>query len=307
MHIAALNPASPQASNIVLLWNACLWVCGFILAVVTGSILYIMFRFRRRDGLEPYQRTGNRTLEITWTAVPLALVTFLFVFSILTARAVDRPITRDPDVVVIGHQWWWEVRYPAANAITANEIHLPVGRDILLAIESADVIHDFWAPRLGRKIDAIPGLRNFVWIRAETPAPYRGACAEYCGAQHAWMRFRVVGEDEAAYDAWLAAQAAPATPPSTPEAQLGLTRFRQLTCANCHDIRGVNKQKQYGPDLTHVASRQMLAGERLENTSANLRDWLHEPNVVKPNCLMPNLNLSDQDLDALAAYLGGLH
>lgn len=282
-----------------------MWICGFILAVVTFSLAYILYRFRRRDDREPDQRTGNRTLEIVWTAVPIALITTLFVLSVITARAVDRPL-RAPDIVVIGHQWWWEVRYPAAQASTANEIHLPVGRDTLLQIDAADVIHDFWVPELSRKIDAVPGRHNFIWIRAMQPGSYLGACAEFCGAEHAWMRFRTVVDTQEAFDSWLAAQAAPAAQPATADAMLGRTRFSQLTCANCHAIRGFNTPQPYGPDLTHLASRRMLAAERLENTPANLRDWLHEPNIIKPNCLMPNLQLSANDLSALTAYLEGL-
>jgi cytochrome c oxidase subunit 2 len=306
VHLRVFNPASPQAGDLLWLWNACMWVCGFILAVVTLSIAYILIRYRRRDDREPNQLTGSRKLEILWTAVPIALVVLLFVLSVLTARAVDRPLRRSPDIFVVAHQWWWEARYPGANAITANEIHLPVGRDILLAIDAADVIHDFWVPQLGRKIDAVPGRRNFVWIRADAAGKYNGACAEFCGPQHTWMRFRVLAEEEPAYESWLAGQALPAAEPASADAASGRTRFRQLTCANCHNIRGVNSQQSYAPDLTHVGSRAMLAGERIENTAANLREWLHEPNIVKPNCLMPNLNLSDRDLDVLTAYLEDL-
>ena len=307
MQVSVLSPASSQADALLSLWNAAAWVCGLILALVTVAILYIIIRFRQRDAREPMQTSGNRNLEIAWTIVPILLVTFLFVSDILAARVVDRPVRRAPDIVVIGHQWWWEVRYPAAGFTTANEVHLPVGRDMLIAVESADVIHDFWVPRLGRKIDAIPGRRNFVWIRAQEPGEYAGACAEYCGAQHAWMRFRVETQDAAAYDAWISQESAPAAEPVSAEAKQGQTLFGQLTCVNCHNITGFHRQEQYAPDLTHVASRQMLAAERLVNTPANLRDWLHEPNVLKPSCLMPNLKLSDSDLTELTAYLEALH
>ena len=167
MHLSVFNPASPQATELLWLWNVCMWVCGFVLAAVTLPMLYIIIRYRQRGNDEPRQVSGNKNLEIVWTLIPLALVAFLFVVSITTARAVDHPIRREADIVVTGHQWWWEVRYPAANAITANEIHVPVGREMLIGIEAADVIHDFWVPRLGRKVDAIPGRRNFVWIRAD--------------------------------------------------------------------------------------------------------------------------------------------
>jgi len=279
-----------------------MWVCAFILAVVTIATFYILVRYRRRDDREPDQTTGNKTLEIVWTAIPLALVALLFGLSVMTARAVDHKIQRAADVVVTGHQWWWDVRY-GANAITANEIHVPVGREILVEVDAADVIHDFWAPNLSRKVDAVPGHPNFIWIRADQPGVFAGACAEYCGAQHAWMRFRVVAQDEASYEAWLAHQSTGAATPSNGDAALGAKRFGELTCANCHAIRGINTQKQYAPDLTHVASRQMLAAERMENTPQNLRDWLREPKVVKPGCYMPNLKLSDQDLTDVTAFL----
>lgn len=306
MHLSVLDPASPEAAHLLWLWDVCMWVCGLLLAAVTLSILYIVVRFKRRDGYEPPQTTGNRRLEIAWTVVPLGLVSLLFVSSITTARAVDHPIRREPDIIVTGHQWWWEVEYPSVNAITANEIHIPTGRDILVGIEAADVIHDFWVPRLGRKIDAIPGRRNFVWIQADEAGVYEGACAEYCGAQHAWMRFRVVAQEPAAYDSWLSAQAAPAVIPAGGDAKAGELRFGELTCSSCHDIRGMNAQKQYAPDLTHVASRTMLAAERIQNTPENLRDWLRQPNVIKPGCEMPNLNLSGHDLTVLTAFLEGL-
>jgi cytochrome c oxidase subunit 2 len=306
MHIAVLDPASPQAAKLLWLWNICFWICAFILGVVTVSIAYMLLHYRQRDGHEPSQTTGNRSLEFGWTAIPISLVAVLFVLSIVAARTVDRPVRREPDIVVTGHQWWWDVRYPSNGGITANEVHVPVGRDILLAIESADVIHDFWAPRLGRKIDAIPGRRNFIWIQADQAGDYQGACAEFCGAQHAWMRFRVVAQDPSAYDSWLASLAAPAAEPESEEAQTGRTRFRQLTCANCHNIRGVNQQQPFAPDLTHLASRRMLAGEAVENSPENLRRWLRDPDVIKPGSYMPNLHLNDADLNALTAYLAGL-
>lgn len=303
MGLDVLNPASPQARDLLRLWKECLWICAFLLFVVTASIVWIVIRFRRRDGREPPQTTGNLRLEVLWTAGPILLVSALFVLSVVAAEAVDAPMHRDPDIVVTGHQWWWEVRYPNPGVITANEVHVPVGRDVLIAVDSADVIHDFWAPRLGRKIDAFPGYRNFIRIRAEQAGVYNGFCAEFCGAQHAWMRFRVVAEAPAAYAQWLAAQAAPALPAYGGEALVGEMRFKQLTCVNCHNISGINSQKPFAPDLTHLAGRRMLAGELLKNTPENLRNWLHQPNILKPDCYMPNLNLSDADLTSVTAFL----
>jgi cytochrome c oxidase subunit II len=279
-----------------------MYVCGFILAVVTLSLLYILIRYRRRNGAEPDQTTGNRELEIAWTAVPLVLVGLLFGLSVVAARDVDHPLRRTPDIVVTGHQWWWEVRYPG-NVVTANEIHVPVGREMLIQIDAADVIHDFWVPRLSRKIDAVPGHPNFIWMRAEQSGVFSGACAEYCGAQHAWMRFRVIVDDPGTYDSWLQQETAPAHEPAAGDAEAGRRLFGELTCANCHNVRGISSQRQYAPDLTHVAGRQMLAAERLENSAQNLKQWLHEPNVIKPGCYMPNLKLSANDLENLTAFL----
>jgi len=303
MNLSVFNAASPQASDLLNLWNLCMWICGSVLTVVTVSIAFIIVRYRQHDDAEPKQTTGNVKLEVAWTVIPIFLVAILFVLSIRTARAVDRPVTREADIIVTGHQWWWEIVYPSVDAITANEIHVPIGRDMLVAIESADVIHDFWVPRLGRKIDAIPGMRNFVWISADKPGEYLGTCAEFCGAQHARMGFRVVAQDAAAYTAWLSGQASAAVAPTDAAARRGRSRFSELSCATCHNIRGENQQKPYAPDLTHVASRVMLAAERFANTSENLKAWLRQPDVLKPGCNMPNLKLADADVTDIAAYL----
>jgi cytochrome c oxidase subunit II len=303
VHISVFDPASPQAATLLRVWNICFWICICILGVVTIAMAYILFRYRAREDREPLQIAGSTRLEAAWTAIPIGIVTLLFVLSVLAERTVDKPVRRDPDIVITGHQWWWEARYVSNGAFTANEIHIPLHEDTLIDIEAADVIHDFWVPRLARKVDAIPGHPNFIWIHADSPGEYLGACAEFCGAEHAWMRFRVEAQQPADYQAWLRAQALDAAEPSSQQAIAGRMRFRQLTCVNCHNIRGVNSQQQYAPDLTHVASRKMLAGERLENTAENMRQWLHEPNILKPNCKMPNLNLNDSDLDALTAYM----
>jgi cytochrome c oxidase subunit 2 len=187
--------------------------------------------------------------------------------------------------------------------VTANEIHIPVGRKWLVRLESADVIHDFWVPALARKIQLIPGQTNHIWLEANAAGTYDGECAEYCGAQHSWMRFSVIAESPAAFNAWLLDQANPGTVPAMPSARSGLNSFQTLTCINCHSIRGVSVAANAAPDLTHVASRRILGGGALSNTETNLFHWLKNPQASKPGCFMPDLKLSDGQVGALTAYL----
>ncbi len=299
-----LNPASPLSGAIDHLFVIVLLIAAAIFVIVAGLVAYIAIRYRRRPGSgEPRQVTGNLTLEIVWTAIPVAILAVILVLTIRTIRIVNPPITRvTPDVEIVAHQWWWEVRYPKSGAVTANEIHIPAGERLLFRIESADVIHDFWVPRLAPKVDAIPGHPNHVWVEASAPGTYLGSCNEYCGLGHAWMLLRVIAQPRPAYEAWLRAQIATAAPPSGPEAVAGAKLFQDKTCANCHTIAGSQARGTVGPDLTHVASRETLASGAIENSQANLEKWLANPDAVKPS-LMPNLHLSAAEVRELAAYL----
>lgn len=299
------SPASPQAVEIQSLFFVMLLVAAVILAIVTGLVVYITIRFRERPGdAEPHQEFGRPRLEIAWTLASLAVVAVLFLLTVRTMRATDPPPgTWPPDVVVVGHQWWWEVRYPASGAVTANEIHLPVGVRSLLRLESADVIHDLWLPRLGRKMDMIPGHPNYVWLQPQAPGTYLGACSEYCGTQHAWMRVRVVAQPQEEFDAWIRGQlAAPPVPEGGPAAA-GAELFQNLTCPNCHAIAGTLAAARVGPDLSHLAERQTLGAGVLDNTRANLTAWLADPQGIKPGSNMPNLQLSDAQVADLVAYM----
>jgi cytochrome c oxidase subunit 2 len=198
---------------------------------------------------------------------------------------------------VIGHQWWWEVRYGNSTAVTANEIHIPVDTRVGLVLTTADVIHSFWVPELNRKVDMIPGTENRLLLIADHPGVYRGQCAEFCGLQHANMAVEVVAEPKAAFDAWLARNARPAA--------RGNTLFAQ-NCSGCHEIRGTTAHADVGPDLTHFASRRTIAAVTLANTPQNLREWLRDPQHVKPGNRMPNLELSDADWTALQRYVESL-
>jgi cytochrome c oxidase subunit 2 len=301
---------SPETRAIAALFTQTLAVCGVIFLVVVGLVTFCIIRFREKPGdKEPKQIDGHKTLEITWTLIPFLIVIGLFV---LTSRAMalsDAPPDHDPDLVVIGHQFWWEARYPN-GAVTANEIHIPAGKDLVVRVESADVIHDFWAPALGRKVDAIPGHPVFVRIQADTPGVYHGACAEYCGAEHAWMRFDVIAETAADYAAWLAHQADPAplhASESEDSVARGAKAFLARTCVDCHAVRGTGEPgvvpTQVAPDLTHFGSRQYLGAGVLQNAPENLFVWLKYPQSVKPGCHMPSLRLSDSETQDLIAFL----
>ena len=299
-------PVSHQARGIAELFIFVIVLSAVVFATVAGLVLFIAWRFRRgKAGDDPRPVFGHRTIEIVWTAIPIGIVGLLFVLTLIRMRSVDppTPANRAPDVVLIAHQWWWEIQYPAAAVVTANDLHIPAGAPQLAELRSADVIHDFWVPRLGRKIDMTPGHPVRLWLAPDTVGTFFGACAEYCGAEHAWMRLRVTVDSTAGFRAWLAAQQSPPRAPVTDDARAGAALFSALTCANCHAVAGTSDTARVGPDLTHLASRPALAAERLSNTSDNLRAWLAHPDVLKPASHMPNLHLRDADLDQLVAYL----
>ena len=305
--IPVFNPVSPEGKAISDLFLVVLVICGVILAVVTGLVAYSLIRSRARAGAgEPRQVFGNRRLEILWTVVPFLMLVWIFALTVQAMRISDPAEVGSPDLTVIGHQWWWEVRYAKSGVVTANEIHIPAGERMSVRLESADVIHDFWAPQLARKMDMVPGLTNHIWLQADRPGTYLGACAEYCGAEHAWMRFLVIADPPAEFAAWAAHQAQPAPAPATGPAERGRKLFLQMTCVNCHAIRGVAALANAAPDLTHLASRRTLAAGILQNTPADLARWLKNPQTIKPSCKMPNLNLTDAQVSDLVSFFEGL-
>jgi cytochrome c oxidase subunit 2 len=298
------DTASSQAAAISDLFKMVLAICGVILVIVVGMIGYGLIFFRHKPGsADPAPHFGNRKLEITWTIGPMLIILWLFAMTVSGMRESDPPVNREPDLIVIGHQWWWEVRYPHTGVVTANEIHIPVGQHWLVRMESADVIHDFWVPALARKIQMVPGQTNHIWLEANVPGTYGGNCAEYCGAEHSWMRFVVIAESPVSFDVWLREQETPAALPAADSAENGLKIFQTLTCINCHSIRGVSNVGAAAPDLTHVAGRQFLGAGVLSNTETNLFRWLKNSQNIKPGCFMPNLKLTDAQAGALTGYL----
>ena len=288
-------------------------IVGVIAALIFAGVLValLVFTVRYRDphrGAVP-QIHGHRTLELLWTAVPLALLAIVFALSLVTLGQIGQGATfgsLEPPlrISVIGHQWWFEFRYPG-GAIVANEPHIPAGVPIELDLSSADVIHDLWIPELGAKSDVVPGQRNELRLFTARAGTFAGACAEFCGLEHAWMRLRVVAEPRADFDRWLAGQAAPASG----DAGHGLDVLRSAVCSSCHVVRGqvqATSETAIGPDLTHVGSRATLAGGVLANTADGMRAWVGDPQRYKPGALMPKVPLSAADLDAVVAYLESL-
>lgn len=310
--VPVLDPASPNAATIQHLFFVVLLICLAILVVVVGLISTSLIRFRTAGSALPKQDFGSHRSEVIWAVVPVVIVlAFSGVSTKLILSILAMPTSRvseagDADLVVVGHQWWWEVRYPTSRAVTANEIHIPVGRKLRLRVDSADVIHSFWVPQLGPKMDMIPGHPNFIWLQADRAGEYEGACSEFCGDQHAWMRFVVVAESAPQYEAWLVRQAQPAPPPSGALAQAGSSIFFGQTCANCHAIGGTSAVANAAPDLTHLATRSQLAAGVIPNTSENLARWLRNPQQVKPGCQMPNFGLKEEQVTQLVAFLEGL-
>jgi cytochrome c oxidase subunit 2 len=310
--VPVLNPASPNAATIRHVFMVVSLICLAIFAVVVGLIGTSLVRFRSGGEQPPKQDFGSDRSEMAWAIPPVLIVLALSAVSVkLILSIIAMPTSRvseagDADLVVVGHQWWWEVRYPASKAVTANEIHIPVGRKLRVRVESADVIHSFWVPQLGPKMDMVPGHPNFVWLQADRAGVYEGACSEFCGDQHAWMRFTVVADPPSEYQAWLAHQMQPAPGPAGAVAQAGRTFFFAQTCANCHAIGGTNAIANAAPDLTHLAGRTQLAAGMIPNTPQNLARWLRNPQQVKPGCQMPNFNLNDDQVSQLATYLESL-
>lgn len=315
------NPVSPQGLAISNVFILTLLIAAVIFALVAGLVIYIAVKYRGRPGaVDPEPNFGHTRLEMAWTAGPALILAVLLVLTIkamgesdpaasdASARAANvasgQQASDQPDIVVIGHQWWWEVRYPGPGVVTANEIYLPTGKRMLVRVESADVNHDLWIPQLGRKMDMIAGQPNYITLEADVPGVYLGACSEYCGVEHGKMLIRAIAESPQAFQSWEQEQkvAAPA-PPAGGNAAVGAQLFAQKTCISCHAINGTAANGRAGPDLSHLASRQTLASGVIPNTPKNLADWLKNPQIIKPGSYMPNLQLTDGEVQGLVAYL----
>jgi cytochrome c oxidase subunit II len=309
---STLSPHSPDANGIAVLWW---WMLGIAAVVFLGAVALLVLGWFRRDrpGL-PFvgEREGVNTGLVLTFGMVIPIVVLVALFGVADLWLVQK--TAPPaagstamTIRVIGHQWFWEVRYPGSGVITANEIHIPARTRVQVVATTDDVIHSFWVPELNRKIDMIPGQTNRVLLYANQPGVYRGQCAEFCGLQHAHMAMKVFAEPPKAYRAWLAGQEKPAAQPATPEQRDGEQVFLGDACADCHTIRGTSAQGTIGPDLTHVASRDTLAAVTIPNTPRQLQRWIENPQHIKPGNKMPGLDLSKSDFRAIRAYLDHLH
>ena len=308
------KPLSTPADSIHQIALLTLAICGVIFLIVTGLLVYTTIRFRQRpeaDESEPPQIYGSNQIELAWTVIPILIVVVLI---LVTARTVsDVQNAKHPpgslNVTVVGHQWWWEIRYPDLGVVTANELHVPVSekaspRVTVLKLQSADVAHSYWVPQLGGKVDVIPNRDNYMWFDPRETGLYLGNCAEYCGTQHARMLIRVVVQSKDEFDKWVAEQQKAPLADAAPNADN--RAFFSMSCVNCHTIKGTSAAGKFGPDLTHLMSRETLGSGAAKNTPELLRAWLVDPQKLKEGCYTPDMKLSPQELDQLVSYLSSL-
>lgn len=306
----ALSPIGPAAGMEVDLFNLIFWIAVAVFVIVEGLLVYTIFRYRRRPEQQgiPVQTHGNTRLEVTWTIIPTLILVFIAIPTLTTIASATTPPTGPGTLKmkVVGHQFWWEFDYPDLNVVTADELHVPVGTKVDVTVESEDVIHNFWIPKVGGKIQAIPNQVNTTWIQADQTGVYNAQCMQLCGFSHANMRMRLVSQSKADFDAWVANQQKPAIAPTTAQEKAGQQTFLTSACVGCHTITGTTANGKIGPNLTHIGSHLTLAGATLENNPQDLATWLHDPPAVKPGSIMPNLHLTDQQVSDLVAYLESL-
>ena len=304
-------PEATPAKSILDLSLFVLVITGIIFVVVFTLLVYSIVKFRWRAvdaGREPAQVYGSTQIELAWTVIPILIVVVLFLATARTIHAIQdapQPATA-LEVTAIGHQFWWEFRYPRLGIVTANELHIPVSdaahpAPTFLKLFSADTDHSFWIPQLAGKTDLIPNHPNSMWMDPHRTGIFLGQCAQYCGTQHAKMLLRVSVDSEEEFKAWVHTQQQPAV--EDEKVILGKHVFETTACINCHRIGGTVANGQFGPDLTHLMSRETIASGAAENTAGNLRLWIKNPEAIKPRSLMPAMKLSESDLDALTAYM----
>ena len=316
---SALDPKGPRAEAVAKLHWTLTGIATVVYVVVIGALVYALWHATRRASVvdehlhheTPEQAAVMKRAVIIAAAATTVIMLSFVVVSVSTGSTLakvggDKPLRID----VIGHQWWWEVKYddpdPHNIVNTANEIHVPVGRPVLIKMTSTDVIHSFWAPNLAGKKDLIPGHETVTWFRADSAGTYRGQCAEFCGYEHAKMAFYVIAEPRLEFEKWLDQQREEAKTPTDSLTQAGERVFLSGPCVMCHTISGTGAGGTVGPDLTHLASRRTIAAGTLPLTTGNLAGWILDPQGIKPGAKMPPNQIDPQALQALLAYLGTL-
>ena len=307
-------PASSPAHSIFGLSLFVLAVTAAIFVIVFSLLSYCVVKFRKRagdDGREPPQVYGSTQVELAWTVIPVLIVVVLFLATARVVYSIQK--AAEPNnalqVVATGHQFWWEYRYPGLNVVTANELHVPVSdpahpAPTFISLLSADTDHSFWVPPLGGKTDLIPNHPNSMWFDPQQTGLYLGQCAQYCGTQHAKMLLRVYVQSRAEFDRWIEEQSRPAQ--ASAAVSEGRRIFETTSCINCHAVNGTVADGHFGPDLTHLMSRETIAAGAAPNTRENLRLWIKNPDAIKPGSKMPAMGLNDHELDAVTAYLATL-
>ncbi len=309
------SPKSKPAGEIFSLAMLVIAICAGIFVTVGGMLVYAVVRYRRKrtdDDSEPPQVYGSLQIELAWTVIPVLIVVILFLTSgrlIFAIKDAPQP-KKSLSITLVGHRYWWEVRYPKYGFVTANEIHVPVDKATYFKLLSADVVHSFWVPELTGKTDLIPDHVNHTWILPKHTGLYLGQCAQFCGPGHAHMLLRVYVQTPKQFAAWVKNQQKPAVEvpaAQNPEAAAGKEVFLHNACMDCHTIRGTAAEGRYGPNLTHLASRQTIGAGSVKLTPANLREWIKDPAHFKPGVLMPAMNLDNKQLNEVTAYLETLH
>jgi cytochrome c oxidase subunit II len=306
---STLDPSAHPARDIANLWWGMLAAAVVVFAGAVGLIILARVR-RDREGV-PLIGSDEKKLDglvvVFGIVVPVvALSALFFIADIGVVRATDAPAKGETKMTiqVVGHQWFWEVRYPGSGAVTANEIHIPARTPVKVVLSTADVIHSFWVPELNKKVDMMPGHPNTLLLYADHPGVFRGQCAEFCGLQHANMSMSVYADPPARFRAWLANEAKPIA--AGAQQQPGLEAFTANQCASCHTLRGTSARGRIGPDLTHLMTRKSLAALTIPNTPGDLRDWVLDPQRFKPGNKMPGLKLGGKELTDLMTFLRSL-
>jgi cytochrome c oxidase subunit II len=316
---SALDAAGVQSAHLENLWWLFFYVCAAVYLIVMAVLIIALFRHKKASGetapdITPNPEQEKRISNIIKGCVA-ATVVILFVFMIASFRAgrAINSLSSEPEALSIkitAYQWWWEIEYqdsiPSNNITTANEIHIPVGRPIKFEMQSIDVIHSFWVPNLHGKKDIIPGYKTTFFFKADRAGTFWGQCAEFCGHQHAKMRFVVVAESEEDFNNWANAQRQSSVQPATDIQKRGQEIFLTTTCAQCHTIQGTPANGRVGPNLTHIASRPYIAAGSLPNTKGHLGGWISDPQLIKPGVRMPQNSYSSEEMQALLEYLQSL-